>query len=111
MAKKRKVVWFGDTPITPVSAKEQRRLAKRVKKRYEKFRRRYKEIHGKVVDWISHSYEDSYLYVSIRFKDKTNFSLVFNPMIVTDLIEFSDMSSGDDEILKTYYRRRDEGQV
>jgi hypothetical protein len=33
--------------------------------------------------------------------------LQFSPGIVTDRIELSDMSSGDQEIIKVYYRRRD----
>jgi hypothetical protein len=75
MSKKRKVVWVGGTPITPVSAKEHRKIKKRIKKRYEGLRKRYPEVHGKVVDFISHSIEDGTLYISVRFKDKTDFSL------------------------------------
>lgn len=59
------------------------------------------------VDWISHNYEEGLLYVGIRFTDGTYFSLQFSPSIVTEGIEFSDMSSGD-EIIKVYYRRRDD---
>jgi len=61
---------------------------------------------GKKVDWIDHSYEEGLLYVGVRFMNGTYFSLQFSPQIVTDGIEFSDMSSGDDKILKVYYRRR-----
>jgi len=50
VSKKRKVVWVGSTPITPISAAEQRRLDKRIKKKHEKLRRRYPEVHGKKVD-------------------------------------------------------------
>ena len=34
-------------------------------------RKRYKEIRGKRVDWISYNDEEGLLYVGIRFTDKT----------------------------------------
>ena len=108
MPKKPKVVWVGNIPVTPITAKERRELEQRIKKRYERYRKRYKEVHGKVVDWIYHNFEQDTLYVGIRFKDKTYFSLSFSPQIVTEGIEFSDMTSGDDEIIRSYYRRRDD---
>jgi len=58
MTKKPKTVWVGSIPVTPISAAEHRRLEKRIKKKHEKLRRRYPEVHGKKVDWISHSYEE-----------------------------------------------------
>jgi hypothetical protein len=77
MPKKRKpkVVWVGGTPVTPVTAKERRRIDHSIKKKYDGFRRRYPEVHGKVVDFITHSIEDGTLYFSVRFKDRTDFSL------------------------------------
>ncbi len=73
--KKPKVVWVGSTTITRISAKEQRELAKRIKKRYEKLRKVYPEVHGKVVDFITHTIDDGTLYFTVRFKDKTSFCL------------------------------------
>ena len=77
MPKKRKpkATAAGDTALTPITAKERRNLDERIKKKYDRFRRRYPEIHGKVVDFITHSIEDRTLYFSVRFKDKTDFSL------------------------------------
>jgi hypothetical protein len=73
VAKKRKpqVTWVGGAPITPFTAKGRIRIDKRIKKKYERFRRRNPEVHGKVVDFITHSIEDGTLYFSVRFKDKT----------------------------------------
>ena len=102
--KRPKVVWVDDIPITPVTAEERRQINKKIKKKYERLRKRYKEVRGKKVDWIEHTYEEGSLYVGVRFMDGTYFSLDFSPQIVTDGIEFSDMSSGDEQILKTYYR-------
>jgi len=109
MTKKRpKVVWVGDTPITPVTAEERKKIRQRINKRYARLRKRYREVRGKRVDWIQHTYEEGYLYVGVRFMDGTYFSLDFSPQIVTNEILFSDMSTGDEEILKTHYRRRDD---
>ncbi len=106
--KKPKVVWVGDTPITPVTAKERQKINRQIKKRYERLRKRYPEIRGKVVDWASHYVEEGSLYVNIRFKDKTEFSISFSPEIVTDTVDLSDMKTGDTEIIREYYRRRDD---
>ncbi len=70
-----KAVYDGDTPLTPIAAKERRKIDKSIKKKYDRFRRRYPEVHGRVVDFITHCIEDGTLYVSVRFKDKADFSL------------------------------------
>ena len=67
-------VQVGNITVTPISAKQQKILEEKIKKRHEGLRRRYREVHGKIVDWVSHTFEDGSLYVSIRFKDKTDFS-------------------------------------
>jgi hypothetical protein len=108
MTKKRQTVRVGDIEVTPITAAEDRALDRKIKKRYERLRKRYKEIRGKKVDWVSHNYEGDTLYVGIRFMDGHYFSLSFSPQIVTEGIEFSDMSSDDDENIKVYYRRRDD---
>jgi hypothetical protein len=93
-------VLVGNIEVTPLTAKQHRRLEERIKKRHEKLRKRYREIHGKTVDWISYSFEDGSLYIDIRFKDKTDFSLRFSPQIVTDGIDLSDMSSGNFKLIR-----------
>ena len=105
MSKKHRTVRVAGIEITPITEKERRRLKARIEKKYEKLRKRYKEIHGKAVDWVGHSYEEGFLYINIRFKDKTNFSLQFSSQIVTDGIDFSDMKTGDDKIIREFYRR------
>ena len=106
--KKLKAVCGGETALTPISAAEHRRLDKRIKKKHEKLRKRYPEVHGKRVDWISHGYEEGYLYFNVRFTDGKNFSISCSPAIVTDFVDFSDMKTGDDVIIREYYRRRED---
>ncbi len=105
MTKKTKTVKVGHVEVTPFTAAERRAIDRKINKRYARLRKRYKEIRGKKVDWIDHTYEEGSLYVGVRFMDGTYFSLDFSPQIMTDGIEFSDMSSGDEKILKTYYRK------
>ena len=107
MSKKPNAVRVGGTEIKPISAKENKRLEKRIRNRHEKLRKQYREIHGKVVDWISHSIEDNCLYVNVRFKDKTQFSLRFIPQIATHYVDLSDISTGDFKMIREYYIRRD----
>jgi Iap family predicted aminopeptidase len=58
-----------------LSAAGQKEIEKRLIRRYEALRKKYPEVHGKVVDFISHSVEDGTLYFTVRFTDKTAFSL------------------------------------
>jgi hypothetical protein len=77
-----------------------------IENRLRRLRKRYKEIRGKRVDWIDHRFEDGWLYVGVEFMDGTHFSLQVTARIETEGIEFSDRSSGDDVILREYFRRR-----
>ena len=105
---KPKAVRVGNITVAPISAIQQKILEEKIKKRHERLRRRYREVHGKIVDWVSHTFEDGSLYVSIRFKDKTDFSLQFSAKILTDSIDLSDVSTGNFKMIREYYRMEDE---
>ena len=105
--KKPKTAMVDGIPIKPISPAEHRRLERRIKKKYDRFRRRYPEVHGKVVDFLTHSIEDGTLYFSVRFKDKTDFSMRFVPQIATHYVDLSDISTGDFKMIREYYVRRD----
>jgi|SRR6266851_1146673 len=104
MTKKPKVVWVGGTPVTSFTAKERKKIDKRIKKKYERLRRRYPEVHGKVVDFISHSVEDGTLYFTVRFKDKTDFSLRFACDLFVVGADFCDFRTGNFEMIREYMR-------
>lgn len=108
MTTKPKVVMVDGIPRKPMNAAEHRRLDRRIKKRHQKLRRRYPEVHGKTVDWISHWYEEGYLSFNVRFTDGKNFSILCSPGIVTNIVDFSDMKTGNDEIIREYYNRRED---
>jgi hypothetical protein len=105
-SKKSKTVWVGSTPVTPISAAEHRGLEERIEKKYERLRRRYPEVHGREVDWISHGYDEGFLFFNVRFTDGKNFSILCSPEIVTNMVDFSDTKTGDDVIIREYYKRR-----
>ena len=104
-AKKSKAAMLDDVPTKPITAAEHRRLERRIKKKHAKLRKRYREVHGKKVDWISHWIEEGILFFTVRFTDGKCFSVTYGPCFVLDTVDFSDMSMGDDEILKQYYQR------
>jgi hypothetical protein len=97
MPKKRKVVWVGGSPITPISAKECKKTDESIKRHFRRLRRRYPEVHGKIVDFISHSLEDGTLYFTVRFKDKTDFSLRYACDMFVVGADFCDVKTGDFE--------------
>jgi hypothetical protein len=88
------------------TAKEHDEIEKRIQKRHQKLRNRFREIHGKVVDWVSYSFEQDLLFVNIRFIDKTDFSLQFSHTMFVDVIDLSDASTGNFETIREYYTRR-----
>lgn len=93
-----------------ISAKERLRLDSEIQKRKDKLRRKFPEVHGKLIDYITHSYDDGWLYVTIYFTDGTSFSLDFTlnePAIVPKLIEYGKYVDGDYVNLRTYLHRRD----
>ena len=106
---KPKAVQVGNITVAPISAKQQKILEEKIRKRHERLRRRYREVHGKILDWVSHSLvEDGSLYVSIRFMDKTDFSLQFSATILTDSIDLSDVCTGNFKMIREYSRMEDE---
>jgi hypothetical protein len=104
MPKKPKFVWVGSTRVTQVSARERRKIDKRIKKRYEWLRKRYPEVRGKVVDFISHSIEDGTVYFTVRFKDKTDFSLRYACDTFVVGADLCDVKTGDYEMIREYMR-------
>ena len=105
--KKSKAVMLDSVPIKPISATEHRRIDRQIKKKYERLRKQYYEIHGKKVDWISHWIEEGTLFFTVRFTDGKCFSITYSPCVLLDTVDFSDMSTGDNVVLKEYYARED----
>jgi hypothetical protein len=62
--------------------------------------RRHPGIQGKVVDHISHSFDDGTLCVNVCFKDKTLFSLRFACDMSIVSADISDWMTGDYEMIR-----------
>jgi hypothetical protein len=87
----------------PSNMKGQQTATSKVPSREERLRRRYRAIHGKVVDWVDYyTVDDGSLYISVRFKDNTDFSLCFFPRIITDRVELCDSTTEDFDIIQLY---------
>ena len=104
MAKKRKPkdVQIGSAAISLIGAKGRKKLAKRINDRQEGLRRRYPEVHGKVVDFINHTIEDGTLYFTVRFKDKTMFSVRCACKMYLVGAELSDVTTGNVRVIREY---------
>jgi hypothetical protein len=87
-----------------ITAKERREIAKRTKQRQEELRKRYPEVHGKVVDFITHTIDDGTLYFTVRFRDKTSFCLRYACDMFAVGAELSDWQSGDFHIIRGYMK-------
>ncbi|MGA8101007.1 MAG: hypothetical protein WB869_02560, partial [Candidatus Acidiferrales bacterium] len=70
----------------------------------KRLRGQYPEVHGKIVDFISHSIQDGTLYFTIRFKDKTDFSLRYACEMFVVGADFCDVKTGDFEMIREYMR-------
>jgi hypothetical protein len=79
-------------------------IDKWIKKRDERFRRRYPEVHGRIVDFITHSIEDGALYLTVRFKDNTDFSLRYACDMFVIGTDFCHLKTGDFEMIREYMR-------
>ncbi len=94
--------------VAPITARERTELDERIKRKHERLRNRYPEIHDKVVDWVQHYVEDGTLYVCIRFQDKTDFALEFRPQIVRVGTELCDSATEDFDVIRNYYQEQSE---
>ena len=75
-----------------------------MKKRLEMRRKKYPEVRGKVVDYISHSIDDETLCMNVCFKDKTIFSFRFACDMFIVRADLSDWKTGDYNIIREYMK-------
>jgi hypothetical protein len=73
MAKKRatrkpKIAWAGSTPVARITPEERKKLHKLMKKRLAMWRKKYPEVRGKVVDYITHSVNNRTVYFAVWFQ-------------------------------------------
>jgi hypothetical protein len=64
--------------------------------------KQYPGVHGKVVDWAEHVFEEGMLYVRVRFTDKTELCWTLQTAHVLREADLSDWKTGDYKQLKLY---------
>jgi len=72
----------------------------------ERLRKRYPELHGKTLDFVSHAVEEQVLFISIRFTDGTDFSLHFACEMLIEGADLSDVRTGNFRLIREYIKRR-----
>ncbi|HEV2422278.1 MAG TPA: hypothetical protein VGS59_11265 [Candidatus Acidoferrales bacterium] len=102
--KKTKIVWVGSTAVARITPKERKKLHKLMKKRLAIRRKQYPEVHGKMVDYITHFVDGGTVFFSVWFKDKTAFSLRYGCDLFIVGADFSDWKTGDDHIIREYMK-------
>jgi hypothetical protein len=90
--------------MTRTTAKERKEIERRGKLREERLRRKYPEVHGKVVDFITQTIDDGTLYFTVRFADKTSFCLRYACRMFPVGADISDWQSGDFHIIREYMK-------
>jgi len=90
--------------MTRITAEERRQIEKRSKLREERLRRKFPEVHGKVVDFITHTIDDGTLYFTVRFTDKTSFCLRYACDIFPVSADFSDWRDGNYNVIREYIK-------
>jgi hypothetical protein len=66
--------------------------------------RQYKGLHGKVVEWVEHRFEEGVLYIHVRFRDKTELSWRIITRMTIEVADLADWSSGDFKPLRVFVR-------
>lgn len=88
--------------MTRITAGERSQIDRRSRQWEERLRRKYPEVHGKVVDFITHTVDDGTLYFTVRFTDKTSFCVRYACEMSVVGAELSDWRSGDFHVIREY---------
>ena len=70
----------------------------------------YPGIHGKVVDWTDHAFEEGILYIRVRFTDKTELCWRIVTSTVIEEADLSDWKTGNFRPLKVFVQNESNGE-
>jgi hypothetical protein len=73
--------------------------------------RQYRGLHGKIVDWVEHRFEEGLLYIHIRFADKTELCWRIATRMTIEEGDLSDWKSGDFDQLRVFVRNQRDRSV
>jgi hypothetical protein len=78
------------------------RRPRRAERRKRRPGKQYPGLHGKIVDWAEHVFEEGILYVRVRFTDMTELCWVLGTAHVILEADLSDWKTGDSKQLAVY---------
>jgi hypothetical protein len=90
--------------MTRITPEERREIEKRSKQREARLRRKYPEVHGKVVDFITHTIDNGTLYFTVRFTDKTSFCLRYVSDMLLVSADLGDWRDGSYNVIREYMK-------
>jgi hypothetical protein len=64
--------------------------------------KQYPGVHGKVVDWAEHKFEEGMLFIHVRFTDQTELCWTIRTASVIQVADLSDWKTGDFRQLCVY---------
>jgi hypothetical protein len=64
----------------------------------------YPGIHGKVVDWADHIFEEGMLFLRVRFTDQTELCWTIQTATVITEVDLQDWKTGSGEVLKLFVK-------
>jgi hypothetical protein len=102
--KSQKVASANRAPVPPITMKGHKKIGEQIERTDAKLRKRYPEIHGKVVDFVQQSVSDGILYVGIRFTDKPVFSLRYACNMLIVGADYLDGKTGDYDVIREYMK-------
>lgn len=70
----------------------------------------YPGVHGKVVDWTDHTFEEGTLYIRVRFIDRTELCWRICSSTVIEEADLSDWRTGNFRPLKVFVRNECDGK-
>ena len=95
------------TMKNPTSNKK-RRLAPKRRKAASKQRMEFPEARGRTVEMVELFADSDFPCISIRFKDKTDLTVVIDPLLSFSA-DFSDWKTHNQRVLKTWRTIRSDG--
>ena len=66
--------------------------------------RQYRGLHGKVVEWVEHRFEEHELYIHVRFTDKTELCWRIATRMTIEEGDLGDWTTGDFKQLRVFVR-------
>ena len=96
-----------------ISKAERKKMDRWHKERKDKLRKKFPEIYGKKLDYVTQSYNDGgrWLYISLYFTDGTNLSMDFSlnhPAIVPVIIEYGKYVDGEYKSIRRYNHKEED---